>query len=236
VESATGHLVYGVLFEPTDEGWAALDSKEGAPVCYRRNQRTVILPDGHWLTATVYEVTPAKRKTSFCSPSESYLASVATGLLSWQLPTDHLMRAAHHIASVADISRLFVYGTLMQGQSRFSCFDTRTLLAIHEAQTQGCLHRTNYDFPVMTLLENNSLDHWVYGQLLQFSDLTEQLPMLDFIESFQGYDSHGCLYQRTLVMVNIDNHEQVLAWTYVAANPELPKGKITSGRWTDGAL
>ena len=230
VMPALGSIVQGVLFKPNWEGWNALDRKEGAPYCYEKKLRQVILPDGFLVNAIVYEVVPVKRE-GFVEPNQNYLNVVREGLAHWQLSDEGLANAILDRATTAAIDFLFVYGTIMRGQSRAYVLDEH-IISCCSFQTKGELFSTRYDFPAMRLLEDGD-EKWVLGELVQLKDMAKLLPTLDKIEGFNGYSDSNSLYCRTLVAVDNTDSQHNLAWVYVMFDDRLFESWIESGSWRE---
>lgn len=137
-----GHIVHGMLFKASAEGWAALDRKEGSPHCYQRQSFTTLLANGRAQPATSYVVTPARRHPSgFCAPTAEYAGIVRRGLQHWQLPDSGLKAALRAEDSAAEIDHVFVYGTLREGESNAHLIPAQAIIARHRAEIRGSLTR-----------------------------------------------------------------------------------------------
>lgn len=226
IRPALGHIVHGVLFRASAEGWDLLDRKEGAPLFYDRVLRTALLPDGSSLTVITYEVTEPMRR-DFCRPTQLYREIVSQGLEDWDLPLHALHQAADNQPQQVEIDCVFVYGTLMFGQHNARLIDINNVRLRHRARTSGILHSTDYDFPAMRL---GNAAAGVKGECLEIEDPCQQLVSLDFLEGFRGYDQPS-LYHRTLVDVHCEDGETRRAWCYVAAKDDLVQDVIDSGCW-----
>jgi phage replication-related protein YjqB (UPF0714/DUF867 family) len=81
VEPATGNVVHGVLWLLSDDDLATLDSAEGVPVRYRRDQLTVHTDDGpaHAWVYIDHRVTPGP-------PRPGYLPKIINGAIHHGLP------------------------------------------------------------------------------------------------------------------------------------------------------
>ncbi len=230
VQSALGHIVYGVIFKPTQAGWQALDRKEGAPYCYKKQLWKAILPNGTLQSVVIYEVTDVRRSPTFVKPTDEYVTVVSQGLTYWNLPIRDLQYAAANKRFEPEINCLFIYGTLMREQSRFSYIQKQDVIRIEVATVKGILHETTGNYPAMRLSNQNE-NSLVQGELVQFGDIVKAFPDLDLVEGFRGYDNSDSFYQRTLVEVQLENGNIVLAWTYVAFEGNWVKEPIISGSW-----
>ena len=72
LRSRVGQVVEGMLFRVTEEGWQALDRKEGHPNYYERWDTVALLQDGCEVPVRTYR-TAAHRVTSFHRPTAEYL-------------------------------------------------------------------------------------------------------------------------------------------------------------------
>ena len=232
IQPALGHSVYGVLYRADAEGWRALDKKEGAPNCYQRVARIALAEDGSRVPVVTYEVTP-ERLSDFTPPTAEYRAIVTQGLAAWGLPTAALERAADNEPPLPDIDTLFVYGTLMEGESRATAIPPKRILSRIPALTPGTLHATVGDYPAMRLPDPDAgpAPGRVRGECLQLVDLPCLLPDLDRIEGFGGYDHPRALFHRTLVPVKREDGSDCRAWCYVAGDAVRPGAVIPGGYW-----
>jgi gamma-glutamylcyclotransferase (GGCT)/AIG2-like uncharacterized protein YtfP len=111
---------------------------------------------------------------------------------------------------------LFVYGTLMRGQSNHALI--QSALRIETASVRGRMVGLPEGYPA--LIDGDGI---VHGELCFFEDLGPILPEVDEYE--------GSLYRRIQCEATLASGERHLAWCYVAA--EVPSGAwpIPSGRW-----
>ena len=251
VAPLVGHVVCGALFEVSDEGWVALDVKEGvAGGKYARTLRTAILPDGTLERVHTYEVAPDSRG-AFCAPNTHYANIVRAGLAARGWPVEGLERAAADAPPQSLVEGLFVYGTLMRGESRFGFIGQAALRSAQAATIAGTLHQTAGDYPAMRLPAQGAASARVHGEFMRFHDLPAYLPRLDAVEDFGGYDDPAPQYWRTVVRVDLGDGDggdgrdggdgsgggsgggsgQRLAWGYVAGDPSLALDRIDSGNW-----
>lgn len=228
LQPATGHIVHGVLFRVSAQGWKALDTKEGAPHCYERVKRTALRPDGSLVPVITYEVTKARRE-GFCPPNTKYLDIVRAGLQAWGLPSGALEDAAENRAARIEIDRVFVYGTLMRNQRNAYLIASSEIREMRLVRTQGVLFDTGMGYPAMSLSAEGAGN--VFGECVQISRMPNQLQALDALEGFGGYDDPAPLYRRTIVNVTPMKGEVLRAWCYVSDLPDLHQQRIGSGCW-----
>jgi gamma-glutamylcyclotransferase (GGCT)/AIG2-like uncharacterized protein YtfP len=229
IRPRVGQRVAGVLFEVLGQGWKALDSKEGAPKVYERFETEVIVPGGERLAAITYRASESKRQ-GFVRPTSEYLEIVRAGLRAHGLDPAMVDAAAGNAVLPMEIDAVFVYGTLMRGESRFSA------LAVHEPTCilTGYGPGTLYDlenYPGLVLTGQREL--LVEGEFVQFERVEDALHALDAIEGFRGFGRPGSLYERTLVDVEVGEDRPRTAWTYVL--PEAPSDvrAIPSSSWRE---
>jgi len=123
---------------------------------------------------------------------------------------DILTRALRQMGAPKSSSRLFVYGTLMPGQSNFSRIKPY-VLATRPGETDGILVDLG-SFPA--LLEGDGV---VRGVLLEMEQAA--LRITDGIEGYHG-EREGSLYWRKEVTVRLESGEETVAWTYFFARPK----------------
>ncbi|MDB4671783.1 gamma-glutamylcyclotransferase [Pirellulaceae bacterium] len=102
IVSAVGKGVEGILFGVSDAlGWEALDRKEGAPRCYRRQSFFVLDEEGGKIKSETY-LLPLDRVKPFQVPNPEYVDIVARGLKHFDLGSyPGLLSAIHHDEEVA---------------------------------------------------------------------------------------------------------------------------------------
>jgi gamma-glutamylcyclotransferase (GGCT)/AIG2-like uncharacterized protein YtfP len=226
VRPLRGSVVQGALLAPTPQGWAALDLKESvASGAYARQETEVILPDGTVRPATVYVVTEARR-TVHHAPSDEYLGEVSAGFATWGHDPVPLQRAARGEPGALTVDAVFVYGTLLRGESNAHVLHERPVRRVLDASVRGALHETGDPWPVMVLDGAST----VHGELVELDDVEARLGPLDALESFAGYGRPGRMYHRTLVDVSTAQGIRQ-AWTYVAGETIRRGPRIGSGSW-----
>ena len=127
-----------------------------------------------------------------------------------------------------DVTRVFVYGTLLRGGANHTRF-CNDALAIEPASTQGRLYDLPAGFPAMV----EATDGTVYGEAIAFPDIDAALTRLDFLEGYRPERPEHSLYLRRVQPVMLLNSgDMVLAYCYVWRNA-LPPGAthLPSGKW-----
>lgn len=228
IQPRRGHLVHGVLYRASPEGWRVLGRKEGAPNYYKRIETLALKPDGAMVPVVTYDVTPA-RKREFCAPTAEYRQLVAKGLLAWGLPIDGLNAAAENREPRIEIEHVFVYGTLLRRERNAGLIPAQRVKAMQPATVAGVLFDTGNAYPAL------ALQGWaggvVQGECLQIEDLPALLGTLDRLEGFAGYQDPAPLFLRTLVSAKVPSGEVVRAWGYVGARADLFREEIVQGCW-----
>lgn len=224
-----GHVVGGTLFEVDDADWDALDRKEGAPKFYERVTRNVIDKHGRWIEADTYAVV-ASRRELYVQPHPDYVKLVAAGRKQFSLCTDGLLAAARNEQPTSAVDSLFVYGTLMRGECRFSAIRRHQPECILLAATFGRLLNTG-SFPGMVISDHERA--MVQGEFIRFdaARLAEALSDLDLIEGFDGFNETNPLFRRTLISCDVGDGRIRQAWTYVWAGASDEYATIPSGDW-----
>ncbi len=226
VTPAIGHTTPGMLFRVSDQGWDALDRKEGHPHRYARGEVIVLREDGGREVAITYRVVPERRQ-EFTAPKPVYSELVRQGLLRWGLPTDAHDRAARNEPVVPMVRHLFVYGLLQSGHAL-----GQTLRGIGGRRPAWIGGR---------LFDLGSYPGWqpaddpgarVHGEILELTHPAETLAETDRIEGYVD-DTDRALYHRVLVRANAADGEPVLAWCYRRVDTA-PAPLIPSGRWPRG--
>jgi gamma-glutamylcyclotransferase (GGCT)/AIG2-like uncharacterized protein YtfP len=110
VQQADGGEVPGLLYELTDSDLVLLDRIEGCPRAYQRELRPVVDEHGQEQLAHVYRL-PGPEKGE---PTSEYLAVIQRAYRRLGFAEEGLLRAA--LPGPA-LRRVFVYGTLLAGES-----------------------------------------------------------------------------------------------------------------------
>lgn len=222
-----GQMVAGVRFEVTKEGWKALDAKEGHSKNYERFDTVALLTDGEQIPVTTYRVCADKRRV-YVKPHPDYLNVVRAGLKAYGLSEFMLDAAAVDKDPGITTDAVFVYGTLMRGESRFSRLSAHGLTCALLAEMPGRL-RDLGAYP--GLLPPTGPDDWVEGEFIRVRDIGQAIADLDVIEGFRGFGQPGSLYRRALVEVGVGDGRTRYAWTYFLAEEHANAPIIPSRSW-----
>ena len=217
------HATPGALYDVDESAWRTLVAKEGAPRFYEEKEVLVIGQDGRLHHATTFVVCEHRTTPEFVQPTEAYHQLIHNGLEQRGLPTKGLEQAVQHTFNVPTVQHLFVYGTLMSGQTRFNQLQP-FIDSIENATIEGQLHHLG-SYPGLKHGEGT-----VHGELMEMSDVESCLERMDGIEGFLGFGHTNSLYQRTIVQVQTDT-EMRWAWTYVYTGHVEKDSRIEDGRW-----
>lgn len=206
-----GGAVPGGLFEVDDDAWGALDHKEGAAGQgrYARHDVTVLTSDGRPHEAVTYRVTPSHVQANFVAPAPGYLELARSGLAAFGQSTAQLEAVGLGRPAPALVREVFVYGTLLSGESREHAMRTPGLEGLEPASMTGRLLNLGA-YPGLVLDGGGAVE----GELWRYPHPSAVLADLDAIEDFLGYGVAGSMYRRALVRAQ-GRGEARLAWTYV---------------------
>lgn len=126
------------------------------------------------------------------------------------------------------IRNIFVYGTLLKGESNHDRF-CGDALTIEPAVTTGRLYHLPYGFPAMF----DAPDGQVFGELMTFPDIEITLERLDRLEGYRPGDNNNHYTRIEKTVTVIGDYRTVLSWLFV-----YPKNKfrhdfvpVPLGRW-----
>jgi gamma-glutamylcyclotransferase (GGCT)/AIG2-like uncharacterized protein YtfP len=201
----------------------AMDQKEGHPNYYERKDVHVSLADGRIVEALTYTVVSEKIRDRYQPPTEEYANLISNGLQRLGLPTGFLEAAIADSSMNDDLAQLFVYGTLMRGESRSAALNDHPHQMLGSARAVGGLLDLG-DFPGL-IHKDSSIAHGEYYSVEDIARLTEYL---DRIEGFYGYGREESLFIRTIIEVEIGSSRQ-WAWAYIYNGED--GVEIPSGDW-----
>jgi gamma-glutamylcyclotransferase (GGCT)/AIG2-like uncharacterized protein YtfP len=169
------------------------------PETHRLFETECLTLDGEAHTAWAYELKPELRDNDDRQPS------------------DHSL-----------IAGLFIYGTLLRGESRHHVLQRADPRAYLPAHTAGVLLDLG-EYPGLSPSGNEfSL---VHGELVQVGNL-EAFRDLDEIEEFYGFGRPGSMFRRALIRVRLEGGARCAAWTYLPDSGAASAGTpIASGDW-----
>ena len=210
-----------------DDGWVALDKKEGAPNAYERIPVTVFDEYGEPMRVMTYRVPEGRAESTPVPASAPYVEVVKQGLQAHDLVGEAQLDAAAAGEIVPLITdRLFVYGTLMAGEPQeLRIQPDEDVLSWVPATAPGQLYAFE-DIPCL----RPAKDSVVYGECIQHKNLDALFLDIDYYEGFRGYgDLEHSLYYRALTFCETKDGKH-LAWAYFARSVE-GAAEVPSGDW-----
>lgn len=119
------------------------------------------------------------------------------------------------------LDRLFVYGTLRQGQTARSLIANQITKCV-KASTDGAIYAFPMGYPGFTEADAKQR---VVGEVLWLTELPATFGLLD---AYEGQD-----FARVIKQVQIENGEEVWTWMYTLADPSAIKlgTLIEDGDW-----
>jgi gamma-glutamylcyclotransferase (GGCT)/AIG2-like uncharacterized protein YtfP len=117
-------------------------------------------------------------------------------------------------------SHVFVYGTLMTGQSRHALLAAGKIKSIVPASISGELIDLG-EYPALRLSAHAKSR--VAGELIEFAALDEVIEQID--------NEEGPQYRREIVNVTLNDGQSRFAWAYVLASDAGHCPVIESGNW-----
>jgi gamma-glutamylcyclotransferase (GGCT)/AIG2-like uncharacterized protein YtfP len=230
IKRRLGQALPGVLFKMPPGGWAALDKREGSPVIYKKLQMTALTEDGQAHDAVTYQVDYNLTEGGFVPPDFDYLCVVKEGLAVHGIDERMLKAASKGKEPPWFIDRLFVYGTLMAGESRHHLLESwGKPCADGKAKAPGLLLDSGKGYPCMT--PANQSNHVVTGELYELKDVRGAFEMLDIVEGVRGYESRIALFRRAIVHVTATDGSSCPAWVYLYDLNIQGLPHIVSGNW-----
>ena len=224
VEAGKGSIVPGVLFELDEYTVALMDRKEGVKgKSYQRKKVHVITLNGSVTEALTYVVCQESIRDKFIEPTADYANLIRNGLENRGLPTDFLDAALNDDPSSCKLNRVFVYGTLMNGESRHYAIENSNLEFVNSGFTRGSLMHIS-DYPGLVYNSKSK----VLGELYTCEDIAKTIEKFDQIEGFYDYQSSDSLFIRIVSKIEFQGNI-ALAWTYLFNG--LDGKEIPSGNW-----
>jgi gamma-glutamylcyclotransferase (GGCT)/AIG2-like uncharacterized protein YtfP len=227
-----GQAVQGALYHMSPEGWEVLDRKEGAPRVYKQLDILALTEDGREHSAVTYQVEASRAEGTFVRPAAEYVQIVHDGLATLGF-TDCMLRPVSHGKEPPwCIDKLFVYGTLMEGEIRHPILENWCdHLAGIRATAPGLLFDSGKNFPAMFPAERAGQE--VRGELYPVVDLKKAFEMLDIVETVRRYGSTGSLFRRAVLRVRAEDGNSYVAWAYLYDGTPAGMTPIPSGNWLE---
>lgn len=128
------------------------------------------------------------------------------------------------------IHHVFVYGTLLRDMDNFHLIRPFIGLIV-PGEVAGKLYHLSYGYPAL-LLDCSAAA--VQGEVVEIIDMAKALPVLDRLEGYHGPGHPDNLYHREERLIRTAGGEEVLAYVYSWARPELLAGigtPVADGNW-----
>ncbi len=236
IRNQFGNAVPGVLFRVVsgDKGWEVLDKKELAPLIHHKLQVTALTEDGRTHDAETFLVSASMTEGLFVPPADKYVKIVEQGYAEQGLQ-DTAGEIFKEIAEGKEppwcISRLFVYGTFMRGESRNHILQSTGVIEFAETATAaGELYDTGKGYPAMVPAAG-PLDGSVSGELFVLKNPRAAFEILDIVEDFRGYGSQKSVYRRAVIRTKTQSGRSITAWVYMLDGTAEKLNVIRSGDW-----
>jgi len=222
-----GQLTAGALLEWDTAMLQALAGAEAVSKDHTLQEITVLTADGRQDQAVTF--IPAEPVLRHSPP----LAAEHRLVIQAQRALGHDPEPFEQAATGATVSpavnALFVYGTLMQGESRAHCLSQHGIRQRCFGRIPGRLLDLGH-FP--GLRPAARADQWVWGEWLVFDDIQGALEAADQIEGFGGFGNTSNFYDRRLTQVTLADGSQALAWVYYFG--EETGAPLPQGHWSPG--
>ena len=227
-----GQAVPGVLFEVKPGGWEAIEAKKLVPRCYRPIETVALTEDGREHEVTAYHVIPDRIAGTFFPPREEYTETLKEGLLSHGFDDRILAAVSEGREAPWYIDRLFVYGTLMKGESRHHILEGwGNPLSKQGARAPGILFDSRKGHPCMAPASRDG--QIVTGEVYTLKDNRQAFEMLDIVEGFRGFGHPRSEFRRAVVRVRAADGREFAAWVYMYNRPTAKLDPIDSGSWRE---
>ena len=214
-----GRSVEGVLFAPTEEGWRALDLKEGHPRHYRRVQVVVGGLDGRETAAVAYQ---GERTADIVEPTGDYLELCRRGREAFGLDPACIDRAARLTRPGA----VFVVGTFMRGQPSWRELAGLGIDCCLRARAYGVL-RDHGSRPAFE--PSGPFGDMVEGEYVVFRDVDRALQIIDAVEGFHGPGDPRNRCERITIQADVGGGRGRECFAYAAEGSDAPI--IAGGDW-----
>ncbi|MCL2743751.1 MAG: gamma-glutamylcyclotransferase [Planctomycetaceae bacterium] len=229
IVSAPNRFVEGQIYRiKNEDALNALDSKEGAPSCYKREERVVFTPTGKPVSVFTYK---AVEQAEYVEPHSEYVKIVAEGLRNFGMSTEQLHAAAKN-EPVPPLNSFFCYGTLRNGECRYHVMEEFDILSEEES---GTIPGTLYDcgsYPG-AVIDTPETNRCIAGEIIRVRKVEEAIKRLDAIEGFSGFDSSNSLFCRRIVPVELASGKTEPAWVYVYNCSVDHMEPIRNGNWVN---
>jgi gamma-glutamylcyclotransferase (GGCT)/AIG2-like uncharacterized protein YtfP len=123
---------------------------------------------------------------------------------------------------------LFVYGTLMRGESNYDVMKPFRCERVANARVRGLMVDLG-SYP--GLIRPLNIRSHVAGELMWLPEIGEALEATDRLEEFAGFGEARSMYRRTILNVHREDGVSEAAWAYVYNRPVGQHRLISGGDW-----
>ena len=127
------------------------------------------------------------------------------------------------------VPRLFVYGTLLRGESRHHYVKRAKPVRILSGFASGYLLNLGH-YPAFVPASGRSARR-VRGEIVEFSDIESALAVLDRVEGIASIPEDRREYRREIKLVTADEGVDLPAWVYVANRVPAGARRIPADDW-----
>jgi len=234
IRPCVGQVVQGVVFRPTADQWAVLNSKEGCPSTYRKVAFHVLTLDGHSISITTFVLDEKRYEGHFIPPATDYKQILYDGYKVHGLDTSILDAVTNGEKPTLFCDAIFAYGTLMRCEKRHALLTgcgkiECSLLAVAPGRLFDC-----GEYPAM--MPATADGDFVRGEFIRLSadDMPAVLKAMDRIEGFRGHaESDASLFHRRLIESDVGDERIRRAWVFILASPPPDAPSIISGDWRE---
>ncbi|MDF2500494.1 MAG: hypothetical protein K0Q77_1208 [Anaerosporomusa subterranea] len=126
------------------------------------------------------------------------------------------------------MNQVFVYGTLLQGMENYhliQCFVSTIRPAVINV---GALYHLEAGYPALVLTNDQNQ---VHGEIIEFIDMGQVLPLLDDLEGYFGAECPDNLYDRVICQAFDESGRPADTYVYVWSHPDQLKeiGQLVRG-------
>lgn len=227
-----GQATPGCIFHVRPGGWETLDAKEEFAKVHQRITVTAVTEDGRFHEVLTYQVRPDAAVGYFVPPSASYVKIMMDALTAHGLESTMFTAVAEGREPPWTVNHLFVYGTLMEGQSRHHLLRSwGNPTSMCPAKAPGLLFDTGRGYPC--LLPEEGKMHWVRGELYCLPNPRKTFEMLDIVEDTRSFRPERSRFRRGIIRVLTADHRSVVAWAYMFGGYTANLRVIPSGDWRE---
>ena len=223
-----GQCLSGLLYSLPSEAWQELRARRSSQGIWEERSAVVLTEKGDVIPVAFFSIAD-NHKATFATPESGYIDELQKVRCAHGLGVSWISPASEGKDYPSEIPGLFVYGTLMRGECRYTILsDGDAVSSIQLGSVAGRLWDLG-SYPGM--MRANKQEERVLGEYVELCGLEARLPILDEVEDFRGWELEGSMYHRVLIAVDLGAGIQRLAWTYRLAEKPAGAKYIDSGDW-----